>query len=136
MKRVPSMVRTVLLMFCLYVVQFLIFPWIFPFYYRISNEATALYWISFAFAVFIGVVLGSKSILDWIPGNVWYLICVKIYSANGAYNAQLEGHYRVKWLLLTLLIYMVEFVVFQLLIITLVGIARKILESIRNKTQH
>lgn len=133
MKRLPSMVRTVILMFFLYVVQFLIFPWLFPNYYRISNEATALYWISFAFVVFAGVIRGSKSIVDWLPGNVLYLICMKIYSANGAYNAQLDGHYRVKWFLLTLLIYVAELILFQLLIIVFISILRKILGIIKNK---
>lgn len=133
MNRQLSMVRAVILMFFLYVVQFLIFPWLFPNYYRISNEATALYWISFALVVFVGTIRGSKSIVDWLPGNVLYLICVKIYSANGAYNAQLDGHYRVKWFLLTVLVYMAELILFQLLIIGFIGILRKVLRITNNQ---
>lgn len=133
MNRQPSIVRKAILMFFLYVVQFLIFPWLFPNYYRISNEATALYWISFALVVFVETIRGSKSIVDWLPGNVLYLICVKIYSANGAYNAQLDGHYRVKWFLLTVLVYMAELILFQLLIIGFIGILRKVLRIIKNQ---
>lgn len=118
-------IRGVILMLLLYIVQFLLFPQIFPNYYRISNEATTLYWISFAFVVFVGAWSGLKSIIDWLPGNLWYLVCIGVYSANGAYNAQLDEHYKIKLILLTALIYMLELVVFQFIIIKLVNVVHK-----------
>lgn len=112
-------------MLCLYAVQFFVFPWMFPVYFRISNEATALYWLSFAFVVVIGVWMNARKLSAWLPGNVLYLICVRIYSANGAYNAQLNGHSRTKWFVLVFLIYLAELVIFQLAIILLTNMICK-----------
>ena len=126
MERMQSMIRTAILMFILYVIQFLVFPRLFPNYYRVSNEATALYWLSFAVIVAVGVIKGSDHIIDWIPGNILYLICMKIYSAGGAYNVQLDGLHRMNSLILLLMIYMAEFVVLQILVILIAGLIRKV----------
>jgi hypothetical protein len=130
-KRILVTIQSTVLMFALYVVHFLLFPNVFPNYFRTSNEATALYWGSFALIGFTGVTKGSTNIMNWIPGNVIYLICMGFYSANGAYNAQLGGHHRLKWLLLTAVIYMMELILFQLLIILFAGVLRKFLQHFR-----
>ncbi|MDO4413569.1 MAG: hypothetical protein Q4C20_00680 [Erysipelotrichaceae bacterium] len=129
MERMQSMIRTAILMFILYVIQFLVFPRLFPNYYRVSNEATALYWLSFAVVVTVGVIKGSDHIIDWIPGNILYLICMKIYSAGGAYNVQLDGLQRMNSLILLLMIYMAEFVVLQILVILIAGLIRKVFHT-------
>ena len=55
-----------------------------------------------------------------------YLVCVKVYSAGGAYNAQLDGHYRLKYILIVILIYMAEFILFQLLVLGIISIFHKV----------
>ena len=125
MKRLSATIQSTVLMFVLYAIHFLLLPTVFPNYFRTSNEATALYWGSFALIGLIGVAKGSTSIVNWIPGNVIYLICIGFYSANGAYNAQLDSHHRLKWFLLTALIYMMELLLFQLLVILFIRILRK-----------
>lgn len=125
MERGQSMIKAVVLMTILYAIQFLIFPRVFPNYFRISNEATALYWISFTAAVLVGIRLKADHIIDWIPGNIIYLICMKTYSANGAYNAQLDEPRRIKWLIVYILIYMAEFIILQLFLIGVAGVVRR-----------
>lgn len=119
-------VKASILMLFLYIVQFLVFPWILPNYYRISNESFGLYWFSFALIVSLGSALGIRNILMWIPGDILYLICVKLYSAGGAYNAQLDGHYRLEYILIVILIYMTEFILFQLLVLGIISIFHKV----------
>lgn len=131
MKRLLVMTEAAFLMFLLYIIQFLVFPSLFPNYFRVSNEAVALYWISFALVVLIGNMKGVSDIAAWFPGDALYLICVKIYSANGAYNVRLDEHYQLKWLLLSIGIYAAELILFQLLLIVSARLLHKAVQRFK-----
>ncbi len=111
-------------MMALYAIQFIAFPKMFPKYFRITNEAVALYWLSFAVIAFLGGILISARIGDWIPGNIIYLICVKIYSADRAYNFDLRVTSGIEWLILKIIINFLELLLFQLLILGIIHLVR------------
>ena len=111
-------------MMALYAIQFIAFPKMFPKYFRITNEAVALYWLSFAMIAFLGGSLVSARISDWIPGNIIYLICVKIYSADRAYNYDLRVTSSIGWLILRIVINFLELLLFQLLILGIIHLVR------------
>lgn len=92
MKYLRSAVIPAVLMGLLYVVHFLIIPFLFPDYYRTGTEAAILFWLPLFGVIIIGISLRRNRIREWIPGDVLYGILTNFYSTNGAYNILPEVH--------------------------------------------
>lgn len=124
---------SIILMLLLYVIQFLLFTRLFPNYFRVSTEASILYWGSMLITVVIGFSMGNTTAISWILGDILYLICIAIYSSNGAYNIDLDHQIRLKWYLLTLLIYAVEIVVFQIIVVYFLKKTKSIIGKLKKR---
>lgn len=128
MKNIKSCVKVALLMLFLYTLHFLLFPLLFPNYFRTSNEATVLFFVSFAFIVVFGIIKVSDKIKDWLLGDLLYALCLPIYTANDAYNVHLEFMLSI-WFFIGILMYMSIFAVFELLTIGIVHLFQKLFIS-------
>ncbi|MDY4969720.1 MAG: hypothetical protein SO101_05600 [Lachnospiraceae bacterium] len=73
-------------MMFLYILQFLVFPRLFPVYFRTSNESTAMYYISTAVVILAVSWIAEPGIVRWIAGDMIYLFLVFLYSSDGAYG--------------------------------------------------
>lgn len=110
----------------LYIVQFLVFPQLFPNYFRTSNEAIGMYWLSMILVLLLGGWFFSNKLRDWFLGDLVYIILPCIYSANGAYGVGYENYYHITSVLIEMLFSASILVILQWVVLTLF---RKILKD-------
>lgn len=119
-------------MIVLYVIQFFVFPGLFPVYFRTSNEAFAMYYISAAAVILAGSWIGKAGALEWAAGDLIYLFLIFLYSADGAYglNTGIAGTVH-DWKLIGLELFLCGIVLFimQCIIASAVHAVRKMTDS-------
>ena len=81
----------VLGMVIIYVLQFLLFPILFPNFSSGTNEASALFIVPLvAFFVFVNV-LSDVNIVRWAIADIIYCILIVIYNGQGLYGIGVKG---------------------------------------------
>lgn len=79
-------IKICIFMVLLYLVQFCVFPNLFPIYYPRSNEAFVLYYVTLLTTAILCAAFISIKPVDYILGDIVYFFLATLYSANGAYN--------------------------------------------------
>lgn len=115
----------------LYTVQFLILPRIFPLFFiqgtvfvNISNEASFMYWFSTLFTTVFCAKVISINLLDWMLGDIAYLVLTCIYSANGAYGIGLDSCSSISSVLFEIFINAVVMFMYQGIILAVFSMVR------------
>lgn len=121
-----------IVMLLVYLFQFIIIPGIFPYYYNVSNEATALYLLTITVAVIICCLITTK-LIDWIVGDFLYLFFIFFYTSNGAYGIKLSEYSHLSNILIESLYILLILTTWQYLIILFFRFVCKIRSYIRRR---
>lgn len=114
-----------ILMVLLYLIQFIVFPRVFPYYFRISNEATWLFWSTHLLVALVAAIGISGNFVDWLFADFAYLALIAAYSADGAYGTYLYMYSRASSVLIELAIIAAVILLFQGFISGIVFLAKK-----------
>lgn len=126
-----SIIKFIILMMCLYVVQFLAIPNIVPTYFSESNEATAIFWITQAFVIIIGFFTITAKFKNYLIADLIYTALPIIYSANGAYGVGYGSYYHFRSVIIEYVISLLSLIFFQLLFWLILLAIQKIKSTIR-----
>lgn len=123
-----------LVMIGLYLVQFIIFPEVFPKYYPRSNEATAVFLIPTVLSAVLGIWCFKVKFTGCLIADSVYCAMICIYNGHGHYGIGLRGIfldgakpvYSFGYALVSIMIIFILLVIFQALIYGLYGLFLKI----------
>ena len=76
-----------------YIIQFLVFPTVFPKYYPRSNEAVFIFLIPAVLSAVIGICFLKTNIKGCLISDIVYCLAVCIYHGKGFYGIGLRGIY-------------------------------------------
>lgn len=112
-------------MVLLYIVLYIVYPHLFPKYFRMSNEALALYWVTYGIITIIGGCSVSTRISEWLAGDLIWLLLPCIYSAKGAYGTRLGTGINRMDTIIELCINALVMLVFQSVLLAVVRLIKK-----------
>ena len=111
-----NIIKFIILMICLYIIQFLIIPKIVPIYFSESNEATAIFWITQVVVIIIGYLTITTKFINCFIADLIYTALPIIYSSNGAYGVSYDNYYHFHSIIIEYVISFLILLFFQLLI--------------------
>ncbi len=132
-KTLVTIVKNCIVMFGIYVVQFILFPTLIPIYYPRSTESTFIFVITVIIGSILGICFISGKIKFWLIPDFLYGLLILIYSGKGLYGFGLYGitldglqpKYDYLYALISVVILIVFLFIVQIIIVVLKNILHK-----------
>jgi len=84
-------IKPIIYMTVLYVLHFIISPFVFSGCFPSSNEASLIFIIPALLILVFAIYMVNDRIICWLTADLLYFILIMIYSANGAYGIGMRG---------------------------------------------
>lgn len=81
-----KLIKTLIIIICLYITQFLAMPFLFPSYFPISNEAYIIFVVTAILFLTFGYYFVNNKITYWLISDIIYSLLIIFCYSNGLYG--------------------------------------------------
>ena len=136
-KNVIITIKNICITVLIYLLQFVVFPFLLPDCYPNNNESTLIMFVTFFVGFILGFCLITKKIRYWILPDIFYCLMVLLYSGKGLYGVGMRGisldgaspYYDFSFALIWAAMAFVMILLIQLIIVFLLWLKTKILKK-------